>query len=162
MATGAATFISAMFIVVSLGGRFIRSERTHASHFFLTPTVAHLSAVLFGCALAAAPSLSKRAAAGAFGVLGLLGLAYAARVASHVHRRKLEAVDHLGYGLAPLLGHGLLLAAAGSIAEGWPAGPGLLAAGFALLLLASMRNAWDLVIFFVERPDGPPPDLEAE
>lgn len=158
LATGAATFASAMFIVVTIGGRFVAAGRTQ-SVYFLAATIAHLGFVLFGCALAAAPWPGARPAGLAFVALGLVGLGYALWVAAHVHRsRHIDLLDHLCYGAAPPLFYGLIAFSGWSVAAGRePLGLDLLAASLAALLAVSIRNAWDLLVFFVGRPEGPEP-----
>lgn len=156
LATGAATFASAMFIVVTLGGRFLTPERASASVYFQAATMAHLVFVLFGCALALAPWPGPGPAGLAFVAYGLVGLAYAVWVAAHVHRRKLVFIDHLCYGAAPPLCYAVMAAAgAGVAAEQEPLGVGLLASAIAALLAVSIRNAWDLLVFFAGRADDP-------
>jgi hypothetical protein len=155
LATGAATFASAMFIVVTLGVRFLSAER-NASVYFQAATMAHLAFVLFGSALAMAPWSGPVAAGLAFVAFGLFGLGYAIWVEAHVHRRRLVLLDHLCYGAAPPLCYAMIALAGGAMAERKePLGTGLLAAAIAALLAVSIRNAWDLLVFFAGRPEGP-------
>jgi hypothetical protein len=156
LATGAATFASAMFIVVTIGPRFIAAGRSNQSVYFQAATMAHLAFVLFGCALAMAPWPGPGPAGLAFVAFGLIGLGYAIWVEAHVHQRPLILLDHLCYGVAPPLCYAAIALAGGAIYERSKAlGVGLLTAAFAALLAVSIRNAWDLLVFFAGRPDGP-------
>jgi|WetSurMetagenome_2_1015567.scaffolds.fasta_scaffold109179_2 hypothetical protein len=158
LATGAATFASAMFIVVTLGVRFLSAER-NASVYFQAATMAHLAFVLFGSALAMAPWSGPGPAGFAFVAFGLVGLGYAIWVEAHVHRRQIILLDHLCYGAAPPLCYAMITMAGLTVAEKRePLGTGLLAAGFAALLAVSIRNAWDLLVFFAGRPEGASPE----
>ncbi len=161
LATGAATFAAAMFIVVTIGVRFLAARRA-ASVYFQAATMAHLAFVLFGCALAIAPWTKPGPAGLAFVAFGLLGLGYAIWVEAHVHRHVADLIDHLCFGAAPPLCYAGMTAAGFAITAGRePLGTGLLAAAFAGLLAVSIRNAWDLLVFFAARPEGPS-ETEAE
>lgn len=158
LATGAATFASAMFIVVTLGGRFLTPERAGQSVYFQAATMAHLAFVLFGCALALAPWTGPGPAGLAVIAFGLVGLGYAIWVAAHVHQRQLVLIDHLCYGAAPPLCYASIAVAGGLImTRREPIGLGLLTVTLAGLLAVSIRNAWDLLVFFVGGADDPAP-----
>jgi len=155
LATAAATLIGTMFVVVSIGIGFLTPERAREGGVFLTPTVVHLGVILASTLVAIAPFPEDRILWLAYGALALGGLAYAAFVGAHVSRRRLERGDRLWYGLAPIAGYLALLAAALLAARGMASCLWLLAAALAFLLLAAIRNAWDIVIFFVVQPRGP-------
>lgn len=155
LATAAATLMGAMFVVASIGSGFLTPERASEVRFFLTPTVIHLAFVLFAALVAIAPALDDSTLALAYGALGLGGLAYSGFVGANVRRRKLELGDRLWYGLAPVVGYACMAAAALMAALRLPSCLELLAAAFAFQLLAAIRNAWDLLIFFVVQPRGP-------
>jgi hypothetical protein len=55
----------------------------------------------------------------------------------------------------PVCGYAVMLAAAVMIALRAPLGLYALALAMALLLIAGIRNAWDLILFFVAQPRGP-------
>ena len=75
LAMVAGTLIGAMFIVASISGRTVTPARAAAVAWFVTPTVIHLSVVLFACALLVVPTLPLRTL-GMIGVTGgLIGLA---------------------------------------------------------------------------------------
>ncbi len=157
LATGSATFIGAMFIVVSIGGRFLTPEKLTESGLFLTPSLVHLTVVLLGCALGAAPLAGATVVAACFGVIGVGGLGYALCVAFQTRTRKLEWIDHICYGFAPIGGYALIAAASGLAAARASISATVLTAGFAALLGVSIRNVWDLMVFFVARAEQPPP-----
>ena len=156
LGTGAATFVSAMFIVVTLGGRFVaaRAERSNASVYFQAATMAHLAFVLFGSALTLVPWSGPGPTGIAFVAFGLVGLGYAIWVEAHVHQRELILLDHLCYGVAPPICYVAMIAAGALMTERRePYGTGVLAAAFAGLLAVSIRNAWDLLVYFAFHPD---------
>src|SRR5262249_57550984 len=69
-----------------------------------------------------------------------------------IHRRfNVDMVDRLFYAAIPLVGHLLLLLAAFFLWRQSEAGLDLLAAGQVTLLLAAIRNAWDMMLWIVIR-----------
>jgi len=156
LAMVAGTLIGAMFIVASIGGRRMTQTRAAAVASFVTPTVIHLSVVLIACALLVVPDLSLRTL-GMIGVGGgLAGLAAATRICWRVIHAKVEHIDRVWYGGVPLLGYVGIVGAAAMILTQTRFGLETLAAAFGLLILASIRNAWDLIIFLVGQDGGAP------
>jgi hypothetical protein len=155
LGTGAATLIGAMFVVASIGSSFLTEQSEPQIRAFMTPTVIHLSTVLLGCALTIVPSIDWPAASVVFGLGGLGGLLYSARTALRVVGNVVMFVDRLWYGIIPTIGYAVILAAA--LLMGLRAQSGLetLAVGLVLLLVASIRNSWDLIVFYAQRSDGP-------
>ncbi|HZL60574.1 MAG TPA: hypothetical protein VFC38_12845, partial [Stellaceae bacterium] len=155
IATSAATLIGAMFVVASIGGRFLTPTRSAASRMFLTPTILHLGSVLFACALTLVPTLDDRALAGLLGLGGVAGLGYSAAIAFNIHgRRRVEFQDRIWYAAVPVLGYAGFIAAAALIFLDASWSLECLAAALALLLLSGMRNAWDMVVYFVTQTPG--------
>ncbi|MGH6975556.1 MAG: hypothetical protein ACREED_00870, partial [Stellaceae bacterium] len=123
--------------------------RATAVASFVTPTVIHLSVVLLACALLVVPTLTRQTLGGIGVIGGLAGLAAATRICWRVLHAKIDHVDRLWYGGLPLLGYAGIAAAAAMILAQAPYGLETLAAAFGLLIVASIRNAWDLIIFLV-------------
>lgn len=149
LAMVAGTLIGAMFIVASIGGRTMTRTRVAAVAWFVTPTVIHLSVVLIACALLVVPTISLQTL-GVIGLVGgLAGLVAATRICRRVLYAKIEHIDRIWYGGVPLLGYIGIVAAAAMILTQARFGLETLAAAFGLLIVASIRNAWDLIIFLV-------------
>jgi hypothetical protein len=155
LGTGAATLVGAMFVVASIGSSFLTEKSEPQIRAFMTPTVIHLTAVLLGCALTIVPSIDWPAAAVGFGLGGLVGFLYSARTALRVAGNQTLLVDRIWYGIIPMIGYAVILAAA--LLMGLRAQSGLetLAVGLVLLVVASIRNSWDLIVFYAQRTDGP-------
>jgi hypothetical protein len=155
LGTGAATLIGAMFVVASIGSSFLTEKNEPQIRAFMTPTVIYLSTVLLGCVLAMVPSLDWPAASVTFGLGGLAGFLYSARTALRVAGNAAIFVDRLWYGIIPTIGYAVIFAAA--LLMGLRAQSGLetLAIGLVLLLVASIRNSWDLIVFYAQRTDRP-------
>jgi len=149
LAMVAGTLLGAMFIVASISGRNMTKARAAAVASFVTPTVIHLSVVLIACALLVVPNLPPRTL-GMIGIIGgLAGLAAATRICWRVLHAKIEHIDRVWYGAVPLLGYVGIVAAAAMILAQARFSLETLAAAFGLLIVASIRNAWDLIIFLV-------------
>ena len=155
MGTAAATLIGAMFVVASIGGGFLTRDRSPEIRAFLTPTLVHLATILLGSALMLAPGLEAPSLLIPVGAAALAGLAYSGLVAGRLLRRRIDLGDRVWYAVVPFAGYGAMLAAAVMIALWVPASLETLAVSVALLLIAGVRNAWDLILFFVAQPRGP-------
>jgi hypothetical protein len=157
LATAASTIMAAMFVVASIASGFLKPERASETRFFLTPTVIHLAAVLFASALVLVPSLDGRTLGVLAGLVGLAGLVYSCAIGWNVSRRGpgLELIDRLWYGLLPVAGYIAMLAAALMAFRHGAYCLETFAAALAFLLLAGIRNAWDLLLFFVIQSKGP-------
>ena len=75
------------------------------------------------------------------------------------HRFKVGFIDRLFYALVPALGYLLVLSAAVLLLMQSAASADLIAAALLTLLLAGIRNAWDMMLWIVIRApsSGAPP-----
>lgn len=161
--TASATLVGLMFVASSIGAQVFSQQHSEALRAFISPTVVHFSAALFICLLMTMPSHAVVPLAAALVLGGLAGLAYSGRVglALFVRRRfHVDFVDRLFYALVPVAGYLLVLAAAGLLLARIAFALVVLAAALTVLLLAGMRNAWDMTIWIVIRSPtiGTPPD----
>lgn len=150
-----ATLIGAMFVVVSLGSGVLRPEGAAATRVFLTSTVAHLSAALFGCALAMVPSLDPLSLGILIGLGGLVGFVYSSRNLFSIRQHNVDRGDRIWYAALPFAGYAVMLAAAAGMPWRPPAGLDMLALALGLLLAAGIRNSWDMIVFLVGRTGRP-------
>jgi hypothetical protein len=158
VATIAATLVGAMFVVASIGSNMLTPKHEPAIRAFLTPTVIHLSGIALAGALATIPSLEWRTMAIVFGVGGAGGLIYSLLVGWRVVTRPdLERVDHFWYAALPVLAYVIGLVAVAMLLLHKAGELEMLAGGILVLLIASIRNAWDMIIFFASRDNSPPP-----
>jgi len=117
---------------------------------FLTPTVIHMATVVIGCALVVVPSLERISFVVIFGLGGLIGLIYSGRIGLSVKRRReIDAEDRIWYAALPVLGYAAIAAAAFMVLRRLPGALEVLAAALILLLIVGIRNAWDMILFFV-------------
>jgi hypothetical protein len=148
--TTAATLIGAMFVVMSIGIGILSRDRPVAIRVFLTTTVIHLSTVLFGCALTMVPVLSPRSQAIIAGVAGLAGIAYSVHVLVGFRQHRGTVLsDWFWYAIFPFIAYAALAIAAVFGLHDTKAGLTVFAGVMSFLLIAGIRNAWDMLVFLV-------------
>jgi len=158
-----ATLTGLIFVGASIGSSIFNEEHRIPIRAFLTPTVVHFAAVLFTCLVVTIPTHSWRTLGGLLGAVGLAGLAYCARLLMEIiirHRFAVDLIDRLFYATVPFLGYLLISASAGLLIIQSPASVNLMATGLLTLLVAAIRNAWDMTLWIVIRVPtikGPPP-----
>jgi hypothetical protein len=156
--TASATLVGLMFVTASIGATLFTERNREAVKAFISPTVVHFSEVLFVCILAAIPSETWLTLAALLGLGGATGLIYSARVLVQLFVRRsfdVDVVDRLFYALLPVAGYLLALASAVALFMQSPWSLELLAAALITLLLAGIRNAWDMTIWIVIRTPVP-------
>ena len=152
--TAAATLVGLMFVAASIGASVFTERDRSALKAFISPTVVHFTTVLMIAVVAPVPTHEWHTLAGLLAVVGVAGAIYSTNVwiELFIHRRfNVDVVDRLFYAGIPLVGHLLLLLAAFFLWRQSEAGLDLLAAGQITLLLAAIRNAWDMMIWIVIR-----------
>jgi len=152
--TAAATLVGLMFVAASIGASVFTEKDRAALKAFISPTVVHFTTVLMIAVVALVPTHEWHTLASLLALIGVAGAIYSASVwiELFVHRRfNVDIVDRLFYAGFPLVGHLLLLLAAVFLWRQSDAGLDLLAAGQITLLLAGIRNAWDMMLWIVIR-----------
>ena len=164
LGTASATLVGLMFVAASIGTTVFNEEHRGALEAFITPTVVHFAAVLFACLVNTMPTHYWESLAGLLALGGIGGLIYSGRVLFQLiirHRFNVDLVDRMYYALIPAVGYLLALAAAVlgflHIAES----AYVMAAALLTLLLAGLRNAWDMMLWIMIRVPGgtPPPEV---
>ena len=158
--TAAATLIGLMFVAASISASYMTEKHQAGIQSFYTPTVVHFATVLITCVLLVAP-LAVTPLGGLLLAVGAAGLGYACFVWLRMGRRgftlTIDLADRFWYALSPVAGHLLLVAAALMLLL---VGDGrslqVLATAIVLLLLAAIRNAWDITAWAVTRSGRSP------
>jgi hypothetical protein len=146
--TAGATLLALLFVAVSLGAGFLTAERRSATRTFMTPVVVHFTSVFFLSAAALLPWHQLKFFAALIGVIASIGAVLSSYITVQVVRTDMtnHLEDYLAYGLLPVLGYLALLAAAASIYLEHDFGLSALAGALLLLVVVSIRNAWDLTL----------------
>jgi len=155
LGTGAATLIGAMFVVVSIGSSFLTKKSEPQIRAFMTPTSFIWRRLLLGSVLAMVPAPDGPPVSVGFALTGIAGLLYSGRIGLDIAGRADLFVDRIWYGVIPMVGYAMILAAAVLLVVEKPGAFETLALGLVLLLIASIRNSWDMIVFFAQRTGGP-------
>ena len=151
----AATLVGLMFVVASVGTGVFTEERQVGLRTLLSPTVVAFSVVLAACIVGVLPSLSWSVPSVLLSGMGSLGAFYSAsvwrRMVSDGIAGKIDLEDRIWYAFAPALSYVALTIAGIAFGLHSEAATGLLAAGICMLLLAGIRNAWDMTTWVVLR-----------
>lgn len=164
--SSAGALIGLQFVVITLIADLpLKDGAEQAGAAFGTPTIVHFGTVLLISALFTAPWRSVTPAAVVWGMLGFIGLLYAAVVARRMRVQKIyrpEMEDWIFHAVTPIVAYATLLASAilhrGLVREMLF----VVAAAVLLLLFTGIHNAWDAVTYHVyfqrhKRPSGEVP-----
>ncbi len=153
MGTAGATLVGLMFVAASVGST--NWSRRAAMRVFLSATVVHFSSVLCVslCVLAPLPGVL------AFGCLvaaiGCIGMIYCGMVVLDTVRdglaKNIDWEDRIWYAGLPIVGYVALSGAGAAEALRIEYADMALTAAIVLLLIAGIRNAWDITIWAVTR-----------
>lgn len=155
IASVAVTIIGAMFVVASIASPYLTPARATQSRAFFSPIVLHLSTTVLGCAAVMMPNLSDIGFAVLFGLCGLGGLVYSLLITFRIIHIHDDVEDQIWYAILPDIGYVVMLGSVPLALMHEPLALDMLAAAVAILLVAGIRNAWDLTLFFVTRERGP-------
>jgi hypothetical protein len=149
LGTASATLVGLMFIAVSIGASIFKEENRPALEVFLGPTIVHFTSVLVLCILALVPSHSWLSLACLAGFIGLAGFCYSARIWFRLTRSRYEIdyTDRFFYTALPAIAYLIVLFAAALLYRQSEWGLDVTVAGLIALLVAAIRNAWDMMIW---------------
>jgi hypothetical protein len=159
--TAAGTLVGLMFVSASIGASIYNESHLAAMKAFVTPTVMHFSAMLFIAILVMVPSHTFTTLGVLLGIGGVFGIGYSARVVYALlvrHRFTVDVSDRLFYALIPVLGYALVVASGILLLVKSSWSFNIMAAAVLVLLIAAIRNAWDMTLWAVMRsPTTQPP-----
>jgi hypothetical protein len=154
--TAAATLMGLMFVVVSLGQRSLATEQgTNATRGFFTPIVAFFASDIVLAMLMLIPQTSPSGLGVMLLVLGIAGIVYMVFSRAHRfwHENELGYDDLMWYVVLPYVSYFIIGVSAVGVWNMTPFGLYTMAAAMLLLLLIGIRNAWDLVLYNIQRGD---------
>ena len=151
--TSAGALVGVMFIVATLTAEITLDQINRGTTIYQNPTVFHFGVIVAVSAMALVPEHLLPIVAALTGLIAIGGLVYAGvtlkRISEPYDFYQATNWDRLFFGFLPALSYLLMLA--GAVAVFWA--PELAAeaigAGTLLLLLVSIRNAWDVATFAV-------------
>jgi hypothetical protein len=147
LGTACATLVGLMFIAVSIGASIFKEENRPALEIFLGPTVVHFTSVLAFCILAIVPTHGWLSLAGLASLIGCAGFLFSARIWFRLTRSRYEIdyLDRFFYTALPAIGYLVMLFAAVLLYEQSEWGLDVAAIALITLILAAIRNAWDMM-----------------
>jgi hypothetical protein len=143
-----------LFVAASVGANVFSTSDQQPMKAYLTPTVAHFSSLLFICILFLIPTQTWLSLSMTLGGLGIIGIAYSLRHwvrALFTLRCRIDLADRVFYVLVPGLGYLLVVVFTVTLFEHQPLSAKLTAAALIVLLLAGIRNAWDMTVWIITR-----------
>src|SRR6266849_3850440 len=153
--TASATLIGLMFVAASIAASTMTEQHKAGLQAFFSPTVVHFAAVLIICVVLSAPLRTWAVLGGLVLAIGVVGVGYSSTVWVRMGRRgltaKIDLADRFWYALSPVAGHLLVVAAGIAALLHYEHSLELLAIAIVLLLLAGLRNAWDITAWAVTR-----------
>jgi hypothetical protein len=154
--TASATLIGLLFVAASVGSGIFSSDRPLAVRTFLSSSVVHFGCVLAACLVAVAPIRAWHTLGLLVGPEGAFGLIYAVNVWRAIMRdgmgARLDLADRMWYARLPAFGYAILTAAGASFYLRREDSCAVLAVAVGVLMVAGIRNAWDITIWAVTRP----------
>jgi hypothetical protein len=148
--TASGAIVGATFVVASLASN-IRERMVEGIRGFITPSAVHLASVLVGSAILTAPTLTPLGLSVLLGAGGLAGAIYGVVIAFRVRTFNLDLADITFYVALPILGYAAMASAAILCRMGGEVGYDIIAVSLVVLLIAGMRNAWDMATFMIMR-----------
>jgi hypothetical protein len=161
--TAASVLIGLLFVVVTLMQDRPRSSVLSGSRLYMGPVVLHVSLVLVLSAAALAPQITPRALAVIAGAVAIAGAVRGYFVIRGIARwakgdpESPHWSDVWCYGVIPTLLYLLLAVVAAGFWSQAAWATHALAAVMIALLLITIRNEWDLVIWLAPKPDSKEP-----
>ena len=151
--TSAGALVGVMFVVITLTTEVATEQINRGTTIYQTPTVFHLSAIVATSAVTLLPEHLLPISAGALVIVAALGLIYSGITTYRTLQRydfyQATLADRIFFGLIPCLLY-LVLGLGALAVFGVPEVAAEAVAGASmLLLLVSVRNAWDLATFSV-------------
>jgi hypothetical protein len=156
LGTAAGTLVGLTFVAITVGAGVIAPDRETGLRAFTTPTVVHFAAILFACLFVLTPFADWPFLGATLLAEALIALAYSCWVWLNIRRADFASSvimsDRFWYSLLPIIAYTMIAVAAAALPFRAGASLGALAGGLLLLLIAGIRNAWDMALWIVMRP----------
>jgi hypothetical protein len=158
--TASATLIGLMFIAVSLGADLPAATDANGLNTFVTPMLIHFGSVLAISATMLVPTFRLTTLGITLLVIGLLFTGYSFWVGWQFKRHpsigNFSRSDWKWYVYFPIIGDVLVMGMAMWLLSGSLDSMNLLAVALTILLVVSVRNTWDLMIWIAQNRQKQP------
>jgi len=156
--SAAAVLIGLLFVVVTLMHDKPRTYVLRGSRLYMGPIVLHMSLILVLSAATLSHGLTPGCFAAVAGAVAIWGFARGVNVIAGIRAYRDPTPPHWSdvwcYGVLPTVLYALLGVVAIGFATGQAWAPQGVAAVIVALLLVSIRNEWDLVVWLTPQADG--------
>ena len=153
--TAAATLVGLMFVAASVGQRVFTQERQVGLRTFLSPTVVAFTVILAISLIVVLPTPHWQVPSALLVSIGLFGVVYSWSVWRRMVRegivKSIDLEDRVYYTVVPAAAYLMTAFAGVMLGVDQNAACVVLAGGVCLLLLAGIRNAWDMTTWVVLR-----------
>jgi hypothetical protein len=146
-----------MFVAASIGANIFNEKHLEPMRAFITPTVVHFSIALLICILATIPTHTWTMRGLLAGGGSLAGLIYSGRIWVRIFSRfgsGIDLPDRPFYALIPILGYLAATISSVALLMEAPWAPDLMAVALIALIVAGIRNAWDMTVWVVTRSNN--------
>jgi hypothetical protein len=156
LGTAAGTLVALLFVAASVASGVFSSDRRAPLRIFYSATVVHFSSVLVMSLILLTP-IQNWIALGTMVLVGaLVGIAYCGLVWRDVTRdgrlaAAIDLEDRVWYAVLPVVTYLCELTAGVLLAAQRAEGCAVLAVSLTLLLVAGIRNAWDITVWTITR-----------
>jgi hypothetical protein len=148
----AGTLVGLIFVVLSFGTEHARTGDEDRTRIFVTPVLVHFASLLL-IALVMLGPVSNSVRAGALGMIGCAGLAYAANLALLAQKRiKTPEREPLLDAFLPIAAYICLLVSAAAWALSASFAEEIGAIASVILLVTALRNSWAITLAIMGRP----------
>lgn len=155
--SASATLVGLIFVALSLGGSVLSSYRPVEVQIYVTPTVVHFAMVLVSAALMLIPALGPGILGSGLLVLGIVGVAISIRTARWMWQQgvPMNSLHWLSHALMPFLSYVLVIATGMGLVSGVSEAMIGLAFGTIILVIAGLRNSWELTLWILKNRHTP-------
>ncbi len=151
--SAAGALVGLQFVVLTLvAERPPEGDAELAGAAFASPTIVHFGVALLISAVTRVPWHTIHGAAVAWGVVGVFGIGYTARVMSHLRNQtgyKPDLADWVSNAICPVLGYGALACSAVMATDHEEIALFIVGGAVLLLLFTGIHNAWDSIAYHV-------------
>ncbi|OLC28870.1 MAG: hypothetical protein AUH31_08000 [Armatimonadetes bacterium 13_1_40CM_64_14] len=160
MGGASATLVGLMFVAIWLGSNFFTEQTVVGLRTFVSPTLMHFVYVLITSAVVVIPTVTRTFLSVLLLLTGVISLGISFSGVPYMHHqyrtRETDMTDWVWYFLIPSASYLLYVVTGVALLKGASQALNALAGASILLLVVGIRNAWDLVVWFVLRKRSTP------
>jgi hypothetical protein len=155
----AAGLVGLTFVAITVGSGTITKQNISGLRTFVNPSLIHFIYVLVSASVVVMPTVTRTQLGTLLGLAGLVSLARALSTLPFIwqqYRRQIvDMHDWAWYFLAPMITYLLYVGTGVGLLMGHAEAVNGLAWASILLLVAGIRNTWDMVLWFMVLKDDP-------